>query len=122
MSRLEIESGAFQSLSKTNVAADVRRRICGQVVQFLSLQPVHNSFFIRRGEMGNLPKGIPKEAGVRLLRMRKAVSRMRAFISKGEVNVVVETPKGSRVKYAFDPESGFFELRRALPEGMMFPF
>jgi inorganic pyrophosphatase len=36
--------------------------------------------------------------------------------------VIVETPKGSRVKYAFDFETGFFILSQALPEGMMFPF
>ena len=38
------------------------------------------------------------------------------------LNVIVETPKGSRVKYAYDPATGFFRLTKALPEGMMFPF
>jgi inorganic pyrophosphatase len=38
------------------------------------------------------------------------------------LNVIIETPKGSRVKYTYDPESGLFEASKALPEGMMFPF
>jgi len=41
---------------------------------------------------------------------------------KGEViQVIVETPKGSRNKYAFDPEQGVFKLKKVLPEGMEFP-
>ena len=48
---------------------------------------------------------------------------MGAFASgKKRLNVVVETPKGSRVKYSYAPETGMFELKKALPEGMMFPF
>jgi inorganic pyrophosphatase len=37
-------------------------------------------------------------------------------------NVIIETPKGSRVKYGYDPASGLFELSKALPAGLMFPF
>ena len=40
----------------------------------------------------------------------------------GELLSVVETPRGSRNKYAFDPALGLFELRRVLPRGMLFPF
>src|SRR5438876_800902 len=36
--------------------------------------------------------------------------------------VIVETPKGSRNKYAFDPKLGVFKLKRVLPEGMVFPY
>src|SRR5262249_47798159 len=58
-----------------------------------------------------------------LLVMRKAVKRLGAFDEdKSCLNVVIETPKGSRVKFAFNPDTDFFELKRALPEGMMFPF
>jgi inorganic pyrophosphatase len=35
---------------------------------------------------------------------------------------IVETPKGSRVKYSYDPVSGLFKLSKALPAGMVFPF
>lgn len=38
------------------------------------------------------------------------------------VNAVIETPKGSRNKYAFDEETGGFRLKKALPAGMVFPF
>lgn len=38
------------------------------------------------------------------------------------VRVVIETPKGSRNKYAFQPELGAFELRKVLPAGMEFPY
>jgi inorganic pyrophosphatase len=34
----------------------------------------------------------------------------------------VETPKGSRIKYAYDQKSGFLILSKAMPEGMVFPF
>jgi inorganic pyrophosphatase len=35
---------------------------------------------------------------------------------------VIETPKGCRNKFDFDPDSGLFKLGGLLPEGMMFPF
>jgi inorganic pyrophosphatase len=35
---------------------------------------------------------------------------------------IIETPKGSRNKFDYDPESGLFMLGGLLPEGMMFPF
>lgn len=38
------------------------------------------------------------------------------------VQVVIETPKGSRNKYAFDPEQRVFELKKVLPAGMTFPY
>lgn len=34
---------------------------------------------------------------------------------------IVETPAGFRSKYDYDPESGLFELKGVLPEGMSFP-
>src|SRR5947209_16159150 len=39
----------------------------------------------------------------------------------GQVQVVIETPKGSRNKYAFDPKQRTFKLKKVLPEGMVFP-
>jgi inorganic pyrophosphatase len=38
------------------------------------------------------------------------------------VQVVIETPKGSRNKYAFNAELRIFELKRVLPAGMAFPY
>jgi len=39
-----------------------------------------------------------------------------------ELNVVVETPKGSRNKYEYDRELGLFKLGGLLPAGANFPF
>jgi len=38
------------------------------------------------------------------------------------IQVVVETPKGSRNKYAFDPAAHLFRLKTVLPSGMAFPY
>ncbi len=37
------------------------------------------------------------------------------------INVIIETPKGSRNKYTFDPETELFKLTKILPEGLNFP-
>src|SRR5437763_2496494 len=47
--------------------------------------------------------------------------RLSALSDKGQVQVVIETPKGSRNKYAFDPDRRSFTLKKVLPEGMVFP-
>lgn len=39
----------------------------------------------------------------------------------GVCRAVIETPRGRRSKYDFDPETGAFELAGLLPEGMAFP-
>lgn len=40
----------------------------------------------------------------------------------GDLNVVIETPKNSRNKYAFDEKSGVFVLKGVLAVGHSFPF
>lgn len=35
---------------------------------------------------------------------------------------IIETPRGSRNKFDYDPDSNLFKLGGLLPEGMMFPF
>src|SRR5438552_13428760 len=48
---------------------------------------------------------------------------LKAFDGKSdELNVVIETPKGSRNKYTYDPELGLFKLGSVLPAGAVFPF
>lgn len=37
------------------------------------------------------------------------------------IHAVIETPKGSRNKFAFDEDSWLFELRKILPSGTAFP-
>ncbi len=38
------------------------------------------------------------------------------------LQVVIETPKGSRNKFKFDPELGTYRLASVLAEGMVFPY
>src|SRR5579864_2694432 len=40
----------------------------------------------------------------------------------GDLKIVIETPKGSRNKYKYEPENDCLELTTALPDGMNFPF
>ncbi len=55
--------------------------------------------------------------------MKKAIAKLEPFDKESEcVNVIVETPKGSRVKISYDSDAGLFILSKALPEGMAFPF
>ncbi len=41
---------------------------------------------------------------------------------KGVCRAIIETPKGFRNKFDYDPETNLFQLGGLLPEGMMFPF
>src|SRR5512140_3715812 len=38
------------------------------------------------------------------------------------INVIIETPKGSRNKFAFDEKRKIFQLKKVLPVGMAFPY
>lgn len=40
----------------------------------------------------------------------------------GRLQVIIETPRGSRNKYSFDPEQKIFTLKKVLPAGMVFPY
>jgi inorganic pyrophosphatase len=40
----------------------------------------------------------------------------------GGLRIVIETPKGSRNKYSYDPECDCMQLSTVLPEGMSFPY
>jgi len=39
-----------------------------------------------------------------------------------KLQVVIETPKGCRNKFAFDPKQRIFALKKVLPAGMTFPY
>jgi inorganic pyrophosphatase len=41
---------------------------------------------------------------------------------KKSLRVVIETPKGSRNKFKYDPELGTYRLNSVLAEGMVFPY
>jgi len=51
-------------------------------------------------------------------------SRLRSLDEENDdlIQVVIETPKGSRNKYAFNPDLKVFELKKVLPAGMTFPY
>lgn len=51
-------------------------------------------------------------------------TRLKPFDSddKQMLRVVIETPKGSRNKFAFAPDEHVFELKKVLPAGMTFPY
>jgi len=51
-------------------------------------------------------------------------TRLKPFDShdKNMLRVVIETPKGSRNKFAFDPDEHIFQLKKVLPSGMAFPY
>jgi inorganic pyrophosphatase len=49
-------------------------------------------------------------------------SQLPAFDKNGVLNVIIETPRGSRNKYAFEAAPGLYALRKVLPLGMSFPF
>jgi inorganic pyrophosphatase len=50
------------------------------------------------------------------------VESLSALDSEGYVKAIIETPKGSRNKYDFEPTTGMFECSSALQGGMTFPF
>jgi inorganic pyrophosphatase len=50
-------------------------------------------------------------------------TRLKLFDRKKRaVQVVIETPAGSRNKFTYDPEQGVFVLKSVLPAGMAFPY
>jgi inorganic pyrophosphatase len=65
-----------------------------------------------------LKKSSPKHGGL------ADPSRLKSWDSRDEksVQVVIETPKGSRNKYGFDQDLRVFELKKVLPSGMAFPY
>jgi len=38
------------------------------------------------------------------------------------ITAIIETPKGSGFKYDFDPDLGYFKLKKVMPAGLVFPF
>jgi inorganic pyrophosphatase len=43
--------------------------------------------------------------------------RLLAYHRAGRLNAVIETPRGRRNKFTFEPESGTFRLGKQLPAG-----
>jgi inorganic pyrophosphatase len=52
-----------------------------------------------------------------------AVTKLSPFDPKsGELNVIIETPRGCRNKYSYDEKCRLFKLGSILPAGAVFPF
>src|ERR1700760_3122655 len=49
-------------------------------------------------------------------------AKLKPFLKEGFVQVIIETPAGSRNKFAYDPDQGIFALKKVLPAGMVFPY
>jgi inorganic pyrophosphatase len=50
-------------------------------------------------------------------------SELPCFAEDGAtLNVIIETPKGSRNKFAYDEKRKIFQLKKVLPVGMAFPY
>ena len=57
------------------------------------------------------------------LAQHPVLSEMPTFDKEsGDLRVVIETPKGSRNKYDYQPEYDCIELATVLPDGMSFPY
>ncbi len=55
--------------------------------------------------------------------MKLEIFKIPAFDPKtGNLNAIVETPCGSRYKFACEKKTGLFLLKKILPTGMSFPF
>jgi inorganic pyrophosphatase len=55
--------------------------------------------------------------------MEMKLDKLSPFSAKKDaVNVIIETPKGSRNKFSYDSETGLFKLKKVLPVGAVFPF
>lgn len=53
----------------------------------------------------------------------KLLEKLKPFDKQtGNLNVVIDTPKGCRNKYAFDFDIKGYRLKTVLPEGTVFPF
>ncbi len=53
----------------------------------------------------------------------RLLTQLSTFRGDGDnLNVIIETPKGSRNKLDYEPDLGVFELAGVLPEGSVFPY
>jgi inorganic pyrophosphatase len=51
------------------------------------------------------------------------IARLPSFaLETGDLNVIIETPRGCRNKYSYDEQLGIFKLGGLLPAGAVFPF
>lgn len=56
------------------------------------------------------------------MNLHNAIANLGPFNEDDELNVVIETPKGSRNKFTYDEKLGLYKLGGVLPAGASFPF
>jgi len=55
--------------------------------------------------------------------VNSSIGNLAAFDEEsGDLNVIIETPKGSRNKFKYEQKQGLFKLGGVLPAGAVFPF
>ena len=72
----------------------------------------------RRGRSCNFDTHRPGKIG---MRMPRSLVNLPAY-DDDALNVIVECPRGAKMKLAYEPKSGVFEVGRALPLGITYPF
>src|ERR1700752_2617295 len=50
------------------------------------------------------------------------LNELAAFNADGDLQVVVESPRGAAIKLKYEPRLGAFSVARALPVGLTYPF
>jgi inorganic pyrophosphatase len=55
-------------------------------------------------------------------RPQSPFDRVPPYTESGELNVIIETPKGARNKFKYESDLGIFALGGVLPQGAVFPF
>src|SRR5262245_30234638 len=50
------------------------------------------------------------------------ISTLEPFAKKGRVQMVVETPRGSPIKFKYDDRAEIFTVSRTLSQGVVYPF
>ena len=55
-------------------------------------------------------------------RKSRMASRKDSSDGGGPIDVIIETPKGSRNKIKYEPSTRKFKLSKVMPEGMIFPY
>ncbi|HUJ25162.1 MAG TPA: inorganic diphosphatase [Myxococcales bacterium] len=54
--------------------------------------------------------------------MRASLTALPTFRKDGSITAVVEVPRGSGIKFRYDPEADIFEYGRTLPLGITYPY
>ena len=55
--------------------------------------------------------------------LNESIARLDVYDAEtNDLNVIIDTPKGNRNKFAFDEKLGLFKLKSVLPAGASFPY